>query len=233
MKQKLITGTVLAGAVLVTGAAFAQTGPFRDVPADHPNRWAIEYVSGDQWFNGYPDGTFRPDRIITASQIATVINRAYPDGMTRAEFAEYMRAGDTKVFGKTGTRDRPFEFGWWVQMSGWRIEPLDAQYTASGVRVLIQFSNIDGEPGSPLYDFRAKLVGQSAVETDDGLIYREGDRWMRDTLHPGGMTRGWITWDTDDNLDHADAGTWILKVDPISLPNTPAYFLLPHPVGTA
>ena len=49
------------------------------------------------WFKGYPDGTFRAEDIITAGQIAKVVIRAFPRGISRAEMADFIRHGNGAV----------------------------------------------------------------------------------------------------------------------------------------
>ena len=34
------------------------------------------------WLNGYPDGNFRPEDIVSPNQVATIIAREYPKGIT-------------------------------------------------------------------------------------------------------------------------------------------------------
>ena len=53
----------------------------------------IDYAVAQEWFFGYEDGTFKPDKIITQKQITAVVNRAFPEGATRADLATVMRAG--------------------------------------------------------------------------------------------------------------------------------------------
>ena len=66
---------------------------FDDVAESHPQSGDIAYAVEQGWFQGYPDGTFRPDRTITPTQIATVISRSFPAGSTRADLATFMRRG--------------------------------------------------------------------------------------------------------------------------------------------
>ena len=70
---------------------------FPDVPADHPRHDDIEFVVEQGWFVGRVNGSFSPGARITPSQIATVIERAFPEGMTRAEFASFLRGGNWRV----------------------------------------------------------------------------------------------------------------------------------------
>ena len=66
---------------------------FDDVAESHPQNRDIAYAVEQGWFQGYPDGTFRPDRTITPNQIARVVSRAFPAGSRRADLATFMSQG--------------------------------------------------------------------------------------------------------------------------------------------
>ncbi len=89
-----IIGAV-AFAVLVAVPVFAQI-QFSDVPEDEDNirRADIQFVAEEGWFAGYPDGTFKPDRNISPDQMTTVLTRAFGEGITREEFASFLRWGN-------------------------------------------------------------------------------------------------------------------------------------------
>ena len=100
--MKIVRRIVLPLAVLWVigaGVAWAQThfSRFSDVPDHHPQVSDIEYAVDQGWFQGYPDGTFRPDRKLTADQAATVIGRAFPDGISRADLATILRDGQDSL----------------------------------------------------------------------------------------------------------------------------------------
>lgn len=43
------------------------------------NYWAIKnisYATSEKWLNGYSDGSFRPDIVVTRAEVVTIINRA-------------------------------------------------------------------------------------------------------------------------------------------------------------
>ena len=65
---------------------------FSDVDRTHPQYEDIAYAAEHGWFQGYPDGAFRPDRSITSVQTARIIERAQPE-LTRSEAAVLLRAG--------------------------------------------------------------------------------------------------------------------------------------------
>ena len=58
---------------------------------------SVAYAAARGWFRGYPDGTFRPDRVITDRQTETVLGRAFPQGLSRAEGAAFVRHGNRAV----------------------------------------------------------------------------------------------------------------------------------------
>ena len=98
-KRWLILAVV--GLVGLAGVTVARTG-FPDVPEDHLHREAIEWSQQVGAFQGYPDGTFRPDLTITAEQATIVFGRVYPDGVSRAEFAALLYEGKDLLAVPTG-----------------------------------------------------------------------------------------------------------------------------------
>lgn len=98
MKRAWKHFSVAAAFILAAaGAAVATSASFSDLPNDHPQRSDIEYAVEQGWFLGYGDGTFRPDQVITQSQIATVIGRAFSKGSTRADLATFLRGGAERL----------------------------------------------------------------------------------------------------------------------------------------
>ncbi len=81
---------IVDGSVVVT---VGSPSGFADVPDDHDYRDEIVNVAEEGWFEGYPDGTFRPDQTVTAPQIAKVLQRVFSSGSTRADLAAFMREG--------------------------------------------------------------------------------------------------------------------------------------------
>lgn len=65
---------------------------------------AVAYAAAREWFRGYPDGTFRAERAITDRQTATVLGRAFPQGLSRAEMAAYVRHGNRAVIAHEASR---------------------------------------------------------------------------------------------------------------------------------
>lgn len=85
MKRLLIS---VAGLSLITGLTFAQ---MRDVPPGHWAYQSIEQLVQLGIIEGYPDGTFRPNRTMTRAEFAQVIARAYRN------IDERLRALDRRI----------------------------------------------------------------------------------------------------------------------------------------
>jgi|GEM_PF-604221 len=73
---RLATVTALAVALLTpVGRQAAMATPFSDVPANH---WAYQYIqslAADGVIDGYPDGKFKGDRLLTRYEMAAVVAR--------------------------------------------------------------------------------------------------------------------------------------------------------------
>ena len=96
MRTKTIIGLSLIMILTLGGVAFAVIN-FSDVDETHPQYRDIEFAVEQGWFQGYGDGTYRPDVEITQEQIAIVIRRAFPEGASRADMATFLRGGAERL----------------------------------------------------------------------------------------------------------------------------------------
>lgn len=91
-------------------ASGAAAPTFSDFPPAEGNRahervfGSVGYAAARGWFLGYPDGTFRPERLISTVQIAAVVGRAYAGGVSRAEMAAFVRHGNQAVVAHEASR---------------------------------------------------------------------------------------------------------------------------------
>jgi hypothetical protein len=85
MKRLLMS---VAGLSLITGLTFAQ---MRDVPPGHWAYQSIEQLVQLGIIEGFPDGTFRPNRTLTRAEFAQAIARAYRN------IDERLRALDRRI----------------------------------------------------------------------------------------------------------------------------------------
>lgn len=56
-------------------AFWCRTNDFSDVSGSHPMNTAISTIANAGIINGYPDGTFRPDAVITRAEFASVMSK--------------------------------------------------------------------------------------------------------------------------------------------------------------
>ena len=83
----------IAAVVMALGAGVVLgQNTFNDVPDSDPRIEDIQYAAAQGWFQGYPDGSFRPGQEISEGQLAKVIRRAR-SGMTRGDAAVFLRGG--------------------------------------------------------------------------------------------------------------------------------------------
>lgn len=181
----------LIGAALTlatTSIAVAASSSFSDLTNDHPQLNDIEHAVEQRWFQGYGDGTFKPDQVITQQQIVTVIGRAFPDGSTRADMATFLRGGFERlnampdpVGGCTGaTQSFPTEPQCLASVGDWRVTagPVaqvgwdSFSFTEPGkvpIAVLAYVEYIGEKTGRPFWDMDHTLFikGSGYEESQD------------------------------------------------------------------
>ncbi|MFC4354331.1 S-layer homology domain-containing protein [Chryseomicrobium palamuruense] len=75
--KKLLFSTVLAGSLLLSSSAFANTSEFTDVPTSHQFSKHIQYLVNEGVISGYKDGRFGLLENLTRGQAALMIARAF------------------------------------------------------------------------------------------------------------------------------------------------------------
>ena len=99
-RRSALVGGLLGAVLLIAGmGGGAAAARFPDVADDHLRRLDILFAAERGWFEGYPDGTFRPDRAVPDHQLATVVRRAFPDGSTRGRLANFVYWGALRGIG--------------------------------------------------------------------------------------------------------------------------------------
>lgn len=98
IRKWMAVGTIVA--VALPGVVWAAT-TFTDLDESHPQYYDIAYAVDQGWFVGYPDGTFKPDRRLTTEQAVTVFGRAFPEGVSRADLASILKAGEQRLAATT------------------------------------------------------------------------------------------------------------------------------------
>jgi hypothetical protein len=76
MKKKLVASLAAAMVLGIAGTSFAATNPFTDVPAKHWSYDAVTKLANAGIVDGYGDGTFKGDKVITRYEMAQIVAKA-------------------------------------------------------------------------------------------------------------------------------------------------------------
>ncbi|MBR2143362.1 putative porin [Anaerovibrio sp.] len=76
MKKGLVTAVSTALIIGAASTSFAAVNPFSDVPADHWAYDAVSQLQEDGVVNGYVDGTFRGNQLMTRYEMAQIVAKA-------------------------------------------------------------------------------------------------------------------------------------------------------------
>ena len=135
MRRWIPAAAAAVALTVVSGLAGAQNDLLRDpisFPDVRPGNNNIDYDSIDYavrrgWFSGHSDGTFDPLGRLTSTHLVRVIDRAFPDGMTRGEFAALLTGGEWAAKLTPGRRPtNPIPIGQAWQVGDWDIRVREA-----------------------------------------------------------------------------------------------------------
>lgn len=76
MNKKYLVSGALVSMLLFSQVDVNASSNFSDIPQSHAASTQIEYLVNDGVISGFPDGTFRPDQVVTRGQFAAFIARA-------------------------------------------------------------------------------------------------------------------------------------------------------------
>jgi hypothetical protein len=99
MQKSLVLGIVLA--MSMSASAFASSNPFTDVPAGHWAYASIAKLAAAGIIDGYGDGTYRGDRLMTRYEMAQIVAKAMAKGANvdrlASEFADELDSLGVRV----------------------------------------------------------------------------------------------------------------------------------------
>lgn len=134
--------------------AFSQMAPvhaasnFLDVSVSHPNYQAIQYLKDRLIINGYPDGLFRPDGVVTRAEILKIA--ANGAGIATNSFA-----GQSSTFPDVATTHPLKQFVNWAQTTGAVKGYADGTFRPEAIvtrgeaaKMLLKINNL--QPDSPI-----------------------------------------------------------------------------------
>ena len=100
MKKSLVLAMAMAMALGVTASAYA-ANPFSDVPAGHWAYDAVNKLAAEGVVDGYPDGTYGGDKLMTRYEMAQIVAKAMAKGANvdklAAEFADELDSLGVRV----------------------------------------------------------------------------------------------------------------------------------------
>ena len=217
MKKTLATALATAVIIGASSTTFAAANPFSDVPAGHWAYGAVATLAQEGIIEGYGDGTYRGDRLITRYEMAQMIAKA----LARTDnpyFSEYMKAvnegggpGDIKRSPHAIKADLDrlkAEFADELDALGVRVSELEKhadvvtwhgkiEYTYTSTRTDPQNSGRKHKENSNGYIFRLEPSAEVNDHwTVNARIDAEGDM-KHDTTTKFDLVRGWAEGDYD------------------------------------
>jgi len=119
--------------------------------------------------SGYEDGTFKPEQKLTAEEAANGLERAFPDGVTRADFAAVLRAGSTALtaWKPVWCEGKP-DSECVITDAYWSTEGLFAEYTLAAqcsTRWIVQAELLDSDGNTTGDHARRELTGSAPGDT--------------------------------------------------------------------
>lgn len=174
MRRWVTIGSAVA-LIVVSGLAWAQNDllrepvEFSDVEPSNTNiaYGDIDYVVRRGWFSGKEDGTFDPMGRVTSAQMARVIDRAFPDGITRNKLAALLTGGEWAAELTPGrTPNNPIPMGQVWKVGDWDIRVLET-WPQEGYDELNRRS-----PESPTGRWPRPPQGNQYTLVDVEVVYR-------------------------------------------------------------
>lgn len=152
MKKFLVTSLITTLIIGLSEITCAESNPFSDVPARHWAYQSVAKLANQGVIEGYGDGTYRGDRLITRYEIAQMIAKA----IARAEHNHSVKADLDRLVA---------EFRAELDALGVRVVELEKygdKVTWTG-KIEYEYDNIRTDPDK---------TGHKDKETIDGYIFR-------------------------------------------------------------
>lgn len=103
MKKGLINLTVLVALIisLIPLSALSAANPsFSDVPLNHPNYAAIEFLKAEGIIGGYPDGTYKPGQVVNRAEALKIVLNAKGTAVIEATTSSFKDIAQSDWFAK-------------------------------------------------------------------------------------------------------------------------------------
>ena len=182
MKKSLVLA--MAMALGVTASAYA-ANPFSDVPAGHWAYDAVNKLAAEGVVDGYPDGTYGGDKLMTRYEMAQIVAKAMAKGANvdklAAEFADELDSLGVRVANLEKKADN-------VKITG---------------QIRASYRDVDGDAKSHQGRLRTRLFVNGAVNEDWTYVGRfENNQYYAESADEKGVDRG-VSGDDDVDLNWA------------------------------
>lgn len=161
MKKKLVAAILAGLTMTVATPAFVAANSFADVPANHWAYNAVNTLAADGIIDGYGDGTFKGDKLMTRYEMAQIVARAYNN-------YETAQAQDKALMDKLAK-----EFGDELKALGVRVAILEKNQSNIKVtgesRIRYMDSDQDLVDGTDSFDMRQRLYLNAKI--NDNVSY--------------------------------------------------------------
>lgn len=155
MKKKLVAAILAGLTMTVATPAFVAANSFADVPANHWAYNAVNTLAADGIIDGYGDGTFKGDKLMTRYEMAQIVARAYNN-------YETAQAQDKALMDKLAK-----EFGDELKALGVRVAILEKNQSNIKVtgesRIRYLSDDADKITGTDKFDMRQRLYLNAKV----------------------------------------------------------------------
>mgnify|MGYP000410685715 FL=1 len=145
MKKSLVLA--MAMALGVTASAYA-ANPFSDVPAGHWAYDAVNKLAAEGVVDGYPDGTYGGDKLMTRYEMAQIVAKAMAKGANvdklAAEFADELDSLGVRVANLEKKADN-------VKITG---------------QIRASYKDVDGDKNGHAGQLRNRLFVNGAINED-------------------------------------------------------------------
>ncbi|MBI4835867.1 MAG: S-layer homology domain-containing protein [Candidatus Abawacabacteria bacterium] len=149
--QRLLSLSVVSALVFVMGFEHVAAANFPDVPTTHQSYQAVQYLRDRNIINGYPDGLFRPDNVVTRAELIKIA--ANGAGIATVSFAN-----QTPSFRDVANTHALKQYINWafatgaVKGYGEGIFRPDAAVTrGEAAKILLKINNLQPEPPTNYY----------------------------------------------------------------------------------
>jgi hypothetical protein len=177
MKKSLILTLALIFVLGIAGTAFAAANPFDDVPAKHWAYKSVAKLAQAGIIDGYGDGAFRGDKIVTRYEMAQIVGKALSN-MAKMDKVDAASKVEVDKLSK--------EFSDELQSLGVRVAKIEAKQSnvKLSADLRVRWNNFENKKDAAQWKDRYRLNMTSQINDTTSLYARfvfQDDKFNQDT----------------------------------------------------